>query len=366
MTETSEPQGTQHTRRNVLRLGAATGAGIAGAWALGVTDLASAAVSALPSSTARLADAAVTGCATLTVAETEGPFWVDEKLNRSDIRADSVTGAVQAGVPLTLTITLADAGADCAPQAGAYVDIWHASAQGAYSDVSGSGNPNNIGVDWLRGYQISDANGQVTFTTIWPGYYTSRTIHIHFRVRLSLDSSTTINFTSQLYFDETSNAAVLATAAYQKAQTRDTTNATDSLYDSANVVPVTGSPAAGYTGAFQVNLDFGDGAGSTGGATDSTVNASLLAATVVRRSTGRRVVRARFRNTENVTVRYRLIRGDDVLAGKRYGWLIPGQRALRLVVPRSVKAGRARIQLKITDQAGNTKFAALPVRIPRR
>jgi protocatechuate 3,4-dioxygenase beta subunit len=361
----------QHTRRTVLRLSAATGAGVAGAWALGITDLANAAVSALPSSSARLADAAITGCTTLTVAETQGPFWVDEKLNRSDVRADSTTGAVQSGVPLTLTITLADAGADCAPRAGAYVDIWHASAQGAYSDVSGSGNPNNIGVDWLRGYQVSDENGQVTFTTIWPGYYTGRTIHIHFRVRLSLDSSTTVNFTSQLYFDEANNAAVLATAAYQKAQARDTTNATDSIYDSANVVPVTGSVASGYTGAFQVNLDFGDGAsGGSGsgssGSTDSTVQATLLAATVVRRSTGRRVVRARFRNAENVTVRYRLIRGDDVLVQKRYGWLVPGQRVLRLVVPRGTKAGPARVQLKMTDEAGNTKFSMLRVHIPKR
>jgi protocatechuate 3,4-dioxygenase beta subunit len=77
---------------------------------------------------------------------------------------------VQTGIPLTLTIKLQDAGSSCSPQQGAYVDIWHANAQGAYSDVSGSGNPNNIGVDWLRGYQVSDENGEVTFTTIYPGW----------------------------------------------------------------------------------------------------------------------------------------------------------------------------------------------------
>lgn len=363
---------TPHTRRTVLRLGAATGAGVAGAWALGITDLANAAVSTLPSSSARLADTAVTGCATLTPEETQGPFWVDERLDRSDIRTDSTTGSTQAGVPLTLTLTLTDAGGDCTPQAGAYVDIWHANAQGAYSDVSGSGNPNNVGVDWLRGYQVSDENGQVTFTTIWPGYYTSRTIHIHFRVRTALSDSSAVNFTSQLFFDETTNAAVLATSDYQKAMARDTTNATDSIYDSQMLVPVTGSVASGYSGAFNVNLDFGDGtasgSGSTSGSdsTDTTVRARLLDATVVKRPSGRRVVRATFRNREDVTVRYRLVRGDDVLAGKRLGWLVPGKRVLRLRVPRSVHAGRARVVLKITDAAGNTKFASLPVHVPKR
>jgi hypothetical protein len=62
---------SQHTRRTVLRWGAATGAGVLGAGTLEVTDLASAARSAMPASTARLADADVTGCATLTVEETQ-------------------------------------------------------------------------------------------------------------------------------------------------------------------------------------------------------------------------------------------------------------------------------------------------------
>lgn len=360
------PEHTDHSRRSVLRLGTLTGAGVVGAWALGATDLARAAASALPSSSARLADAAVTGCATLTPEETEGPYWVDERLLRSDIRPDTATAAVQPGVPLTLTLTLTDAGAGCAPRAGAYVDVWHCNASGAYSDVSGNGQSNTVGHDWLRGYQVSDANGQVTFTTIWPGYYSGRTIHIHFRVRTSLSDGSAVNFTSQLYFDESANAAVLATSSYQRATARDTTNATDGIYDAQMLVPVTGSTGAGFSGAFTVNLDFGDAGSSTGTSSGAaTVGATLASATVVRRA-GRRVVRARLVNSEQVVVRYRLLRGDHVLAGRRTGWLVAGTRTLGLVVPRGVAAGRARVQLKMIDTAGNTKFTSAIVHVPHR
>ena len=131
--------------------------------------------------------------------ETQGPFWVDERLLRSDVRADSATGAVQAGVPLTLTINLQDAGADCCPQVGAYVDIWHANAQGTYSDVSG----------------------------------------------------------------------------------------------------------------------------------------------------------------------VRLLRGDDVLADRRFGWLPRGRSTLRLRVPRSVEPGKAKVLVTLADKAGNTKAARLRVHVPK-
>jgi protocatechuate 3,4-dioxygenase beta subunit len=114
-------------------------------------------------------------CVQTTPTQTEGPYWVDEKLFRSDIRADPSTGTARAGVPLTLTITVQNlSGSDCAPLMGAYVDIWHCDGKGTYSDEptynpgGGTGNVNTSGQKFLRGYQISDANGQVTFTTIYP------------------------------------------------------------------------------------------------------------------------------------------------------------------------------------------------------
>lgn len=345
---------TTQSRRVFLRTGTLGGAAVLGA--LSVRGFAETALAAVPSASARAALATSTGCTTLTEELTQGPFWVDEKLNRSDVRTDSVTGAVQAGVPLTLTINLQDAGAGCDPQVGAYVDIWHANAQGAYSDVSGSGNPDNVGVDWLRGYQVSDGNGSVTFTTVMPGYYVSRTIHIHFRVRLTLADDSEVNFTSQLFFDESVNAAVLATSAYQKSQARDTVNSADQLYDAALLVPVTGSADAGYAGAFTVNLDFGDGATTTTTPStpdDTVVDARIARATVVR-GKRHRVVRVVIRNEEKVTAKVRLVRGDTVLAMKTWGWLPRGRRVLKLRIPDSIPAGRARVMVTFADAAGNS------------
>ena len=109
---------------------------------------------------------------------TEGPYFVDEKINRSDIRTDTTTNAVSAGVPLVLTFLVSQIGSSaCTPLQGAQVDIWHCDALGVYSDVSGnSGN-------FLRGYQVTDANGQAQFTTIYPGWYRGRAVHIHFKIR---------------------------------------------------------------------------------------------------------------------------------------------------------------------------------------
>ena len=96
----------------------------------------------------------------LTAALTEGPFFVDEKLNRADIRTDPVTGAASAGIPLALTFNVSRvANNACTPLTGAYLDVWHCDSGGIYSDVSGSSQK------FLRGYQITDANGVAKFTT---------------------------------------------------------------------------------------------------------------------------------------------------------------------------------------------------------
>ena len=152
------------------------------------------------------AEAAALACV-LTPDKTEGPYFVDERLNRADIRVDPSNGSVQPGVPLRLTITVLDMDNACAPVAGAAVDIWHANAEGRYSDVSANGT---VGRKYLRGYQVTDANGAVQFTTVYPGWYSGRAIHIHFKIRKFDGSSTTYEFTSQIFFDESVNQAVLA------------------------------------------------------------------------------------------------------------------------------------------------------------
>ncbi len=206
-------------------------------------------------------------CVATTPTVTEGPYWVDEKLFRSDIRTDPSTGTARAGVPLKLVINVQNlASGSCTPLTGAYVDIWHCDAKGIYSDEptynpgGGTGSVNTQGQKFLRGYQITDDNGQVTFTTIYPGWYTGRTIHIHIRVRTYNGATVLSNFVSQIFFDEESNNTVLASSDYSRSSGRDTTNARDNIYNVANntrmLSSTTGSLSAGYTSSITMGASF--------------------------------------------------------------------------------------------------------------
>jgi protocatechuate 3,4-dioxygenase beta subunit len=204
-------------------------------------------------------------CVSSTPSVTEGPYWVDEKLFRSDIRTDPSTGVVRAGVPLTLTILVQNlASGGCSPLAGAYVDVWHCDAKGIYSDEAsynpggGTGVVTTTGQKFLRGYQIADANGQVQFTTIYPGWYSGRTIHIHVRVRTYSGATVLGNFVSQIFFDDSISNVVLAQAAYSRSTARDTVNSSDMVYNVANqtrmLASVTGSVDAGYAATITMGV----------------------------------------------------------------------------------------------------------------
>ena len=101
--------------------------------------------------------------------QTEGPYFVDEKLTRSDIRSDPASGAMKPGAPLQLTFNVSRVGAGCTPLTGAIVDLWHCDALGAYSDVKDPGG-STVGQKFLRGSQVTDARGAAHFTTIYPGW----------------------------------------------------------------------------------------------------------------------------------------------------------------------------------------------------
>jgi protocatechuate 3,4-dioxygenase beta subunit len=133
---------------------------------------------------------------------TEGPYYVDEGLTRSDIRPDSSSGTLQAGIPLALAFNVSRIQSNaCTPLAGAVVDVWHCNALGVYSDVQDPGF-DTVGQDWLRGNQTTDAGGVATFTTIVPGWYQGRATHIHFKIRSAARAGSTYEFTSQLFFPE--------------------------------------------------------------------------------------------------------------------------------------------------------------------
>ena len=186
---------------------------------------------------------------------TEGPYFVDERLNRSDIRSDPGTGVVEEGALLALTFKVSQVGdGSCTPLEGAWVDIWHCNALGVYSDVSDPGFDSS-GQQFLRGYQVTDANGVAAFTTIYPGWYSGRTVHIHFKIRAGVGEGETAfyDFTSQLFFDEALNDQVHAQEPYASKGQRDTSNRADRIYDDQLLLTVT-ETGQGYAAAFDIGL----------------------------------------------------------------------------------------------------------------
>ena len=122
---------------------------------------------------------------------------------------------------------------------------------GLYSDEAVNGT---VGKQFLRGYQVTDANGAVQFQTIYPGWYSGRTIHIHFRIRTFAGTTTSTNFALQLFFDDAVSNQVLAKSPYDTRGTRNTTNANDTIYQSATLLALTSDGNGGYVGAFTVAL----------------------------------------------------------------------------------------------------------------
>jgi protocatechuate 3,4-dioxygenase beta subunit len=185
---------------------------------------------------------------------TEGPFFVDERLDRSDIRTDPSTGDAVEGVPLKLTlVAYAVQNGGCTPLQDATIDVWHCDAGGLYSDVAQN---NTVGQQFLRGLQTTDKSGMVTFTTIYPGWYMGRTVHIHFKLRQFDGESTTREFTSQLFFDDALTGEVFANAPYNTRGERDTRNANDGIYGQGGdqlLLSLTQN-ADGYGGTFNFGV----------------------------------------------------------------------------------------------------------------
>ncbi len=188
---------------------------------------------------------------------TEGPYFVDTKLNRADIRDGRV------GQPLALALTVIDAtGGQCRPLPGATVDVWQCDAKGVYSGVSDPMQGFETRSEkFLRGYQTTDSKGIARFTTIYPGWYPGRTVHIHFKVRAQA-SAGAYEFTSQWYFEESLNERILAGGDYARPGRRDTLNANDSIFrnggDQLLLAPAPSSN--GLSAGYVLGLDLADAA----------------------------------------------------------------------------------------------------------
>jgi len=164
--------------------------------------------------------------------QTEGPYFVDEMLQRADIRSDPATGSVKDGALLKLTFHVhRSSGSACMPLAAALVDVWQCDASGVYSDVlDANGLFDTRGTKALRGYLLTDAAGIASFTTIYPGWYAGRTVHVHFKVRTPVDGGPAFAFTSQLYFDDALTDKVMAQPPYNAKGARSTRNTGDSIF----------------------------------------------------------------------------------------------------------------------------------------
>jgi protocatechuate 3,4-dioxygenase beta subunit len=152
-----------------------------------------------------------------------GPYYIDGE----QIRQDVTDG--QAGIPLRLRIQIVNATA-CAPLPSAAVDIWHANASGDYSGFGNAASNRTF----LRGTQVTDASGAVEFTTIYPGWYQGRAVHIHLRVHVGGQAAATytgghIAHTGQLFFPDDTSTQVYQLPAYAGHKGSRTMNSQDQI-----------------------------------------------------------------------------------------------------------------------------------------
>jgi len=192
--------------------------------------------------------------------QTEGPYFLDERLNRSDIRSDPANGnQVKPGAALKITLGVYRVdGQACAPIAGALVDIWQCDADGIYSDVLDiNGQFDTRGKKFLRGYQLTGADGSADFVTIYPGWYPGRTVHLHFKVRTNPGTASGHVFTSQLYFTDATSDDVFKKSPYSARAARTTKNAQDGIFlvGGDQLILAISPDGTGYTSRFDLGLN---------------------------------------------------------------------------------------------------------------
>ncbi|HEX5904814.1 MAG TPA: hypothetical protein VFY50_02070 [Candidatus Nitrosocosmicus sp.] len=169
-----------------------------------------------------------------TPQQIEGPYFVDNMPNRSDLRSEPSDDSIQEGVPLNITLnvyrvndTNGDGKGTCIPFSGALVDIWEANSQGLYSGVAQDGTE---GLAYLRGNQITNENGTVMFETIYPGWYENRAIHIHLKIRDYEGPEKIFEWTSQLYLPNITNEQVHLQPPYSNHGPVPMSNEQDFIY----------------------------------------------------------------------------------------------------------------------------------------
>jgi len=169
---------------------------------------------------------------------TEGPYYLDLDVVRRDITEG------RPGAPFDLAVTVVDADS-CEPIEGAAVDVWHCDAEGVYSGVQGDSGT------FLRGVQMTGADGVASFRTIFPGWYTGRAVHVHLKVALG----TTDVHTGQLFFDEATLAAAYESEPYAGRGAPDISNEADGIYgQSGGTTVMAVTPGETYRGSVTLGV----------------------------------------------------------------------------------------------------------------
>ncbi|MFE9603347.1 intradiol ring-cleavage dioxygenase [Streptomyces hokutonensis] len=253
MTDTSGAGTNPIGRRTVL---IATGTTAA------VLAVGAAAPEAPTTATTGTTPAAAAAVCTLTKEMTEGPYYLDGAL----VRADVTEG--KAGIPLKLALTVVN-DSTCAVIPNALVEIWHCDALGEYSGyVGNNGHSEPDDGTFLRGGVLTNTAGLANITTIYPGWYRGRCVHIHVKVHTGVTLTSNGSFTGgqelhtgQLFIDETITTAVAKISPYSTNTVTRTTLAQDSVYDDGGaasglmtLTALGSSTSSGYTGTLTLGV----------------------------------------------------------------------------------------------------------------
>jgi protocatechuate 3,4-dioxygenase beta subunit len=257
MTDTSEATPTPVGRRTVLIASGATAA------ALAVGAAAPEAPTAESGGAVDTAPVAAAAVCTLTKEMTEGPYYLDGQYVRTDITEGKT------GFPLKLALTVVDDDT-CAVIPNALVEIWHSDVLGEYSGyVGNNGHDEPDSGTFMRGGVLTNSNGVANITTVYPGWYRGRCVHIHVKVHVNVTLTSDGSFTGgtelhtgQLFFDEALTARVAALSPYTANTVTRTTLAQDSIYDDGGaasglltLTALGSSPSAGYTGTLTLGVE---------------------------------------------------------------------------------------------------------------
>ena len=194
--------------------------------------------------------------------QTEGAFFKDFELYRNDLRVDSITKSVLSGISIQLIFHVLRVVQDqCTPLSGVKVDLWQCDLNGHYSGFRNRGD-DLCKENFLRGYPLTYSEGVAQFTTIFPGWYSGRTAHIHLKLSMEVHHGKGYEFSTQLYFDDALTDHFYSSPPYDWLPERQVRNSNDRILRrrGGQQLMLDVSPAeTGSSATFPIGLHLPDG-----------------------------------------------------------------------------------------------------------